>query len=81
MRNLKKVIALIAVFAMMVSTVAFAATFGDVKEGDNYYEAIETLNKLGILTGDDENNDGVMEYRPNDSITRAEITVIVARIQ
>ena len=48
MRNLKKVIALIAVFAMMVSTVAFAATFGDVKEGDNYYEAIETLNKLGI---------------------------------
>ena len=67
MRNLKKVIALIAVFAMMVSTVAFAATFGDVKEGDNYYEAIETLNKLGILTGDDENNDGVMEYRPNHS--------------
>lgn len=38
MRNLKKVIALIAVFAMMVSTVAFASTFGDVAEGDNYYE-------------------------------------------
>lgn len=81
MRNLKKVIALIAVFAMMVSTVAFAQTFSDVKEGDNYYEAIETLNKLGILTGDDEDNDGVMDYRPEDSITRAEITVIVARIQ
>ena len=81
MRNLKKVVALIAVFAMMVSTVAFAQTFGDVKDGDNYYEAIETLNKLGIITGDDENNDGVMEFRPEDSITRAEIAVIVARIK
>lgn len=81
MRNLKKVIALVAVFAMMVSTVAFAQTFGDVADGDNYYEAIETLNKLGILTGDDNDNDGVMDFRPADSITRAEITVIVARIK
>lgn len=81
MRNLKKVIALIAVFAMMVSTVAFAQTFGDVADSDNYYEAIETLNKLGVLTGDDNDNNGVMEFRPADSITRAEITVIVARIK
>ena len=44
MRNLKKVIALVAVFAMMISTVAFAQTFSDVKPEDNYYEAIETLN-------------------------------------
>lgn len=81
MRNLKKVIALVAVFAMMVSTVAFAQTFGDVQDSDNYVEAIETLNKLGIITGDDNDNNGVMEFRPNDSITRAEITVIVARIK
>lgn len=81
MRNLKKVIALIAVFAMMVSTVAFAQTFSDVQDTDNYYEAIETLNKLGILTGDDNDNDGVMDFRPGDSITRAEIAVIVARIK
>ncbi len=81
MRNLKKVIALVAVFAMLVSTVAFAATFDDVAETDNYATAIETLNQLGILTGDDENNDGVMSFRPNDTITRAEITAIVARIQ
>lgn len=81
MRNLKKVIALVAVFAMMVSTVAFAASFSDVAEDNSYYEAIETLNKLGILTGDDNDNDGVMDFRPDDSITRAEIAVIVARIQ
>lgn len=81
MRNLKKVIALIAVFAMMVSTVAFAAAFDDVDDSSTYSEAIQTLNKLGILTGDDEDGDGVMSFRPEDSITRAEITVIVARIQ
>ncbi|MEG2669276.1 MAG: S-layer homology domain-containing protein, partial [Oscillospiraceae bacterium] len=81
MKNLKKVIALVAVFAMMVSTVAFAQTFNDVKSTDNYYEAIETLSKLGIITGDDQNNDGVMDFRPNDTITRAEVAVIVSRIQ
>lgn len=81
MRNLKKVIALVAVFAMLVSTVAFAASFKDVAETDANYEAIETLNKLGIITGDDEDNDGVMDFRPNDTITRAEVAVIISRIQ
>lgn len=81
MRNLKKIIALVAVFAMLVSTVAFAQVFSDVASTDNYAEAIETLSALGIITGDDENNDGVMEFRPNDTITRAEVTAIVSRIQ
>ena len=81
MRNLKKVIALIAVSAMMVSTVAFAATFDDVDSSNSYSEAIDTLSNLSILTGDDENNDGVMSFRPEDTITRAEIAVIVARLQ
>ena len=81
MRNLKKVIALVAVFAMMVSTVAFAGAFSDVAATDNYAEAIETLNALGIITGDDEDGDGVMDFRPADTITRAEVTAIVARIQ
>ena len=47
MRNLKKVIALVAVFAMLVSTVASATTFSDVKDDDNYAEAIEMLSNLG----------------------------------
>lgn len=84
MRNLKKVIALVAVFAMIItslSMVAFAASFDDVADTDTYSSAIETLNQLGILTGDDENNDGVMSFRPNDTITRAEITAILARMK
>ena len=81
MRNLKKVIALVAVFAMLVSTVAFAQTYSDVAETDNYAEAIETLSMLGILTGDDADGDGVMDFRPADTITRAEVAAIVCRIQ
>ena len=81
MRNLKKIIALVAVFAMLVSTVAFAGTFSDVADTDNYAKAIELLNDLGIVTGDDEDGDGVMDFRPEDTITRAEVTAIIARIQ
>lgn len=81
MRNLKKVIALVAVFAMLVSTVAFATTFSDVKDDDNYAEAIKMLSNLGILTGDDQDGDGVMDFRPNDTITRAEVAAIVGRVQ
>ena len=81
MRNLKKVIALVAVFAMLISTVAFAESFSDVAKTDNYAEAIETLSALNIITGDDENNDGKMEFRPADTITRAEVTAIISRIQ
>lgn len=81
MRNLKKVIALVAVFAMLVSTVAFATSFSDVKDDDNYAEAIEMLSNLGILTGDDQDGDGVMDFRPNDTITRAEVAAIVCRVQ
>lgn len=81
MRNLKKVVALVAVFAMLVSTVAFAQVFSDVADTDNYAEAIETLNALGIITGDDQDEDGVMDFRPADTITRAEVTAIISRIQ
>lgn len=81
MRNLKKVIALVAVFAMLVTSVAFAQTYSDVKADDNYAEAIEMLSNLNILTGDDEDGDGVMDFRPNDTITRAEVAAVVCRIQ
>ena len=81
MRNLKKVIALVAVFAMLVSSFAFASTYSDVAETDNYARAIEVLNDLEIMIGDDEDGDGVMDFRPEDTITRAEVTAIIARIQ
>ncbi len=80
MRNLKKVIALVAVFAMLVSTVAFAGSYTDVASTDDYAEAIEMLSSLNILTGDKDAN-GNAVFRPNDPITRAEVATIVERIQ
>ena len=80
MKNLKKVIALVAVFAMLVSTVAFAQSYTDVKDGDNYAEAIEMLSSLNVLTGDKDDN-GNAVFRPNDTITRAEVAAIVERMQ
>ncbi|MBE7023040.1 MAG: S-layer homology domain-containing protein [Ruminococcaceae bacterium] len=76
MYNLKKVIASICVIAMMLTTVAFGATYSDVAEDSAYFEAVETLNKLGIVTGYE---DGT--YKPEDGVTRAEMAALVSRIQ
>jgi len=75
MLNLKKVIALVCVFALALTTVAFGATYADVPEDSAYYEAVETLTKLGIVEGDDNG------YRPEDGVTRAEMAALIARIQ
>ncbi len=76
MLNLKKVIALVCVFALALSTVAFGATYTDVAEDSAYYEAVETLNKLEIVTGYE---DGT--FKPEDGVTRAEMAALIARIQ
>lgn len=76
MLNLKKVIALVCAFAMMLTTVAFGATYTDVAEDSAYYEAVETLNKLDIVTGYE---DGT--FKPEDGVTRAEMAALIARIQ
>ncbi len=75
MLNLKKVIASICVIAMVLTTVAFGATYTDVAEDSVYYEAVETLTKLGIVNGFDG------EYRPEDGVTRAEMAKLIACIQ
>ncbi len=72
MEKLKKTLALVMVFTMMVSTVAFAAVPDDVK-GTDYEEAALVLGVLNIMNGDDAG------FRPNDTITRAEFAAVVAR--
>ncbi len=48
--------------------------FTDVSDSDWYNCAISTLEELGILTGDEQNN-----FSPNENITRAEFATICAR--
>ncbi len=73
MKNLKKTLALVVVFAMMLSTVAFAAVPADV-QGTEYEGDAALLGTLNIMTGD------AGGFRPNDTITRAEFAAIVSRI-
>lgn len=75
MKNLTRVLALVIVLAMMMSTVAFAS-FTDVAADDDYAEAIETLAALGIIKGYEDGTFGA-----DKAITRAEAVAIVNRIQ
>lgn len=49
-------------------------TFGDIKAGDWYVDYVLKANAAGVLSGDGGN------ARPNDSITRQEAAVMLARV-
>lgn len=74
MRNLKKVMALILVFALSLTMMASAA-YTDVKAGSANEEAIGVLSALGVIKG---YTNG--EFRPNNNITRAEVSTIIYRL-
>ncbi len=71
--------ALIAVM-MIVSTFtalpAFAE-FSDLAKENDAYEAVDVLNKLGIINGYEE--DGVVKFKPENNVTRAEFTAMLLR--
>jgi len=75
MRNLKKVLALVIAFSMMLSVVAFAG-FNDVAADADYAGAVELLSALDIIVGDDLGN-----FNPDKTISRAEMAAIVCRIK
>ncbi len=77
MKNLKKVLAFVTMFTMLLSVAVSAGTlYPDVDDNASYAEAVETLNALGIMIGDDKGN-----FNPDASITRAETAAIVTRIK
>lgn len=55
---------------------AFATnSFPDVEENAAYAEAVEYLNDVGIMQGDDKGN-----FSPDKNVTRAEMAVIICRM-
>ena len=75
MRNLKKLLAVLTVVALMATLFVMpaAAAPSDVA-GTAYESAVTRLNALGIITG---REDG--KFYPNDTITRAEFAAVVVR--
>lgn len=73
---MKKVLSLVLVIAMVLSSMSFAfgATFTDVADTD-YAKAIETLTALGVVTGYE---DGT--YRPEKVVTRAEMAKLIVEV-
>lgn len=75
MKKTSGILAFILMFVMMFSNTSFAATkFTDVNDETQYKNAIMTLTSIGLLKGYE---DGT--FRPIESITRAEFTVMVTR--
>ena len=75
MKNLNKVLAMLVVFMMVVSTVAFAS-FTDVAEDATYNVAVEVGTDLGLFTGYEDGS-----FKPEGEITRAEFAAIVVRMK
>lgn len=74
---MKRVLSLVLVIAMVLSsfTFAFAAPKFDDIADTNYEEAIDTLFALGVITGYE---DGT--YRPERTVTRAEMAKLMVEL-
>jgi len=80
MRNLKKILALVLAFMMVLSmmAVASAADFVDADEIE-HTEAVNVMAGLGILVGTP-TTDGEFKFNPNGILNRAEAAKIIAYI-
>ena len=76
MRNLKRALSLALATVMTVGmmVVGTGASYADVKAADNV-EAIEVLQAVGIMTGDEKGN-----FNPDANVTRNEISVIMSNL-
>ena len=74
MTNLKKTLAVVLAFAMVLSMGFSAFAFSDVADGTKVAEAVGILSNLKILTGFE---DGT--FKPDETVTRAQMAAIICR--
>ncbi|WP_151075348.1 S-layer homology domain-containing protein [Flintibacter sp. KGMB00164] len=78
MRNLKRALSLLLSSTMVLGMLVMgssAAGYQDVDASNDNQEAIEVLQKVGIMTGDENGN-----FNPDGSITRNEMAVVMAHL-
>ena len=75
MKNLKKTLAVVLAFAMILSMgLTSMAAYSDVEAGTKVSEAVGILSNLNILTGFE---DGT--FKPEETVTRAQMAAIICR--
>ena len=76
MRNLKRALSLAVASVMLLGmmVVGSGASYADVTSADNQ-EAIEVMQAVGIMTGDDQGN-----FNPDQQVTRGEMAVIMCSL-
>jgi len=74
MKNLKKTLAVVLAFAMVLSMGFSAFAYTDVTAGTKVAEAVSILSDLEIFEGFE---DGT--FKPNDTVTRAQMAAIICR--
>ncbi len=74
----KKLTAAVAAAALVIGTIASAATFPDVKSGDWYYDTVMAMTNKGLFAGIEEN--GTVYFKPENTMTHAEFIAVVDRI-
>ena len=78
MRNLKRALSLLLSSTMVLGMLVMggsAAGYQDVDASNDHQEAIEVLQTVGIMTGDQNGN-----FNPDGSITRNEMAVVMAHL-
>ena len=76
MRNLKRALSLAVASVMLLGmmVVGTGASYDDVTSVDNQ-EAIEVMQAVGIMTGDDQGN-----FNPDQQVTRGEMAVVMCKL-
>ncbi len=74
MRNLKKVLSLVLVVAMLASMLIVGAAAAEAVETTNYEEAADVILGIGVMEGDETG----MRY--GDTVTREEAAAIICRV-
>ncbi len=70
-----KVLALVLACLMILSVPVFAATYSDVPETHDRYEAINMLSSMDIITGFPDGS-----FKPDEAVTRAQMAALITRM-
>lgn len=77
MKFTTKILSIVLVLCMLLTSFGYAATYTDVTKENANYSAISLLSSLGIIKGYEEN--GTYTFKPENNVTRAEFTVMLMR--